>query len=280
MMPPAALLVCVAVSGPQIVGSDLDRAGFAGVPADAAVAFSPAPGVRRVFTEGDLARIAQRFGIALTPASLCFERETKRLEAAPIIAAMRQALGAPDAEIELIAWTTRPLPSGELAFRRDDLRPPASGDVAIWNGWVQYEPTRRAAVSTSVRVRVPRDAVVAAVNVAAGTIITHSHLRLKRVLGFPVRRATTSLENAVGRRSRGDIPAGAEIHAAMLAVEPEIRRGDTIEVEVASGAARLKLTATAATQGSQGEWITVENPAGGGRFRARVAGRGLAVIGR
>jgi flagella basal body P-ring formation protein FlgA len=145
---------------------------------------------------------------------------------------------------------------------------------------VQYEPTRRAAVSTSVRVRVPRDAVVAAVNVAAGTIITHSHLRLKRVLGFPVRRATTSLENAVGRRSRGDIPAGAEIHAAMLAVEPEIRRGDTIEVEVASGAARLKLTATAATQGSQGEWITVENPAGGGRFRARVAGRGLAVIGR
>lgn len=58
----------------------------------------------------------------------------------------------------------------------------------------------------------------------------------------------------------------------------EVERGDVVAVEVASGAAVLKFEAAAESGGKAGELVTVRNPAGGARFRARVVAKGKVLV--
>jgi flagella basal body P-ring formation protein FlgA len=280
MMAALAALSCITVAGPHILGRDLARAGVHGVPSDAIAGFAPAPGARRVFSQADLASLARKHGLTNVGGDVCFEREMKPLGESRIVDSMRQALASPEAGIDLVDWTRRPLPDGELIFRREDLKKPASGDTARWDGWLRFEPTRRIRISTTLRVRAPRDVLVAAAALPSGAVLAAGDVRAERRMDFPDQRPSVTPAGVLGQRLIRPLAAGAEIKKTMLAVEPEIRKGDPIQVEVTAGSARLKLTATAATQGSLGQWITVLNPGGGARFRARVAGRGLAVVGK
>jgi hypothetical protein len=58
----------------------------------------------------------------------------------------------------------------------------------------------------------------------------------------------------------------------------EVERGERIEVEVRSGAARLAFTATAASSGRDGDSVLVRNPDNGRLFSARVLGKGKVLI--
>ena len=58
----------------------------------------------------------------------------------------------------------------------------------------------------------------------------------------------------------------------------EVERGQTVAVEVRSGAALLKLDAAAESGGKTGELVTVRNPGNGARFRARVTAKGKVTV--
>ena len=57
-----------------------------------------------------------------------------------------------------------------------------------------------------------------------------------------------------------------------------VERGDTVQVEVSTGAVLLAFTASAETAGRAGDLITIRNPANGRRLRARVEQKGKVSI--
>jgi hypothetical protein len=83
---------------------------------------------------------------------------------------------------------------------------------------------------------------------------------------------------------RGSIVYGAnrrfEIWARVVVSLPpaEINRGDLVEVEVRSGAARLLLRARSESDGRVGETIPLRNLSSNKVFQARVEGKGRALL--
>ena len=68
------------------------------------------------------------------------------------------------------------------------------------------------------------------------------------------------------------------MRADWLEDPPLVSSGDTVKVEVRSGAAILKLDGRALADGVDGQTIPVLNPATGKRFRARIEGPGHVLI--
>jgi flagella basal body P-ring formation protein FlgA len=82
----------------------------------------------------------------------------------------------------------------------------------------------------------------------------------------------------VGRAATRTIEPGVPIYASMLEVPLAVERGDTVTVEVTSGAAMLVFEALAESPGRAGESILIRNPENGRYFRARVEARGKVSI--
>jgi flagella basal body P-ring formation protein FlgA len=74
------------------------------------------------------------------------------------------------------------------------------------------------------------------------------------------------------------IAKGAGVRAEWLVDAPEIARGDSVNVEVRHGGARLSVQAVAESGGRRGDRIALRNPETKRRFLAQVAGKGQAVI--
>lgn len=280
----AAAAGCLAVAGEQILARDMARGWpeFAAVPEETALGYAPVPGARRIYGRAELARLAARFGMpAAAPGPLCFERPAGRLEGGRVLTAMREALGAPEARIEIVELSRYPAPEGRLAFPRAGLRAPGRGSPAgtpvLWKGWVLYGANRRFPVWARVIVRAPVRRVRAAVALKAGETVRPEQVRLEEAEGFPAARDAGSLAEVVGRRVRRTIPAGAAVPLAALAEPHEVERGDQVRVTVA-GPARLEFTARAESSGAAGEEVVLRNPESRRTFSARVVGKGLAEV--
>ncbi len=62
------------------------------------------------------------------------------------------------------------------------------------------------------------------------------------------------------------------------AARADVARGETVDVEVVSGAAQLRFQARAETAGKQGETVVLTNPANGRRFSGRVREKGKVIV--
>ena len=72
--------------------------------------------------------------------------------------------------------------------------------------------------------------------------------------------------------------AGSELRLEFLTPPNDVNRGDSVQIEVRSGLARVALTARALTGGRSGDTISVRNPESNRTFQARVTGKGRAVV--
>jgi flagella basal body P-ring formation protein FlgA len=61
-------------------------------------------------------------------------------------------------------------------------------------------------------------------------------------------------------------------------VPPDVNRGDMVEVEVRSGAARLAFTGKAESTGHSGDLVVIRNLSSNKVFQARVEGKGKAFL--
>ena len=276
---------CEIVSGEQIVGADLSRTVpvFAAMPRDTVIGYSPAPGARRIFHFQELQRIGAQNSIVVPPDSeACFQWKMQTFTDDAVRAAMRESLNAPDARIEILARSKEPAPEGKLSFLQSGLSAATNTDASTpvtWRGYVLYNSTRRFSVWARVRVSTTMPRVVAREPLTPGKAIGKDQVRLETSEDFPLRNdAARSLEEVIGRVSRRAVRVGLPILRSDLAEAFQVERGDTVEVTAVSGAAQLELEAVAEVSGRQGDVISLRNPRSSKMFRARVEGKGRAIV--
>src|ERR1017187_6036680 len=277
----AAAHECYPVKHGRILGSDLAAASavFAAVPPDLVVGNAPLPGSRRLFEPAELIRIAHANHLEVADlTSLCFERPTALLDPELVKAAMRKSLGSASASIEILTISKYPAPQGELVFPRDSLLQPASGNSAVWNGFVAYDGGRFP-VWARIRLTTFQSRVVSVVGLTPGHIVEASDLRVEEVNEFPKRPSPlTTIEGAVGLVARRALPAFSVLTATMLEAPNDVERGQTVAVEVHSGGAVVKAEAKAESAGHRGETITLPKINRGTLFRAEIEGKGRVLV--
>ena len=276
-----AAAACHAVAGAHITGQDLASAApaFQVLAADADLGHAPMPGARRFFEPGELIRIAREHGFEVTGVQpVCFERPLASLTTDMVLAAMRKSPGMTGAQIGVTAISAFPAPHGELVFPPEGLAQPVSGDVAVWNGYVQYDGGRFT-VWARVRITVHTKRVIATADLRPGHVIDANDVRVEEVDAFPYRSAMPdSLDAVMGHTVRRLLPGGKPVMAGALGDPNDVEIGDSVTVEVHSGAAMLRLEALAESSGRQGDTVSLRNSDGGKTFRAKVKGKDQAVV--
>ena len=278
---PVALAACLAVSAvsDHVRAGDLALASqaFAALDPETVIGLAPAPGVRRVFSAAELRRIAARLGAQPAPETdLCLERKTAPLDPARLLAALQAE--APDVELTLLDFSRTPAPEGELGFPRSGLRR-APGGVYFWNGWIRYAGGRRFSIWVKLAAHTQTPVVVAAVDLESGRAIEAAQVRLEtRDEPFASRFAGT-LGQAIGKAPRRPVRAGTALESRWLEQPPEVARGDTVKVDIWSGAAHLRLDARAESAAAAGQPVQVRNPATQKKFLARVESKGRVTVG-
>jgi flagellar basal body P-ring formation protein FlgA len=277
---------CLNIEGDTILARDMVPAlpAFSVLPPDTKISYAPIPGVRRFFHAAELRRIAQAHHIALSPAGeICFEHRMETLQPEAVAQAMRQALGQPDAHIEIQELSRYPVPHGQVSFNRSAL--PAAPSLAnaatpiVWRGSVQYGGDHRYAIWARAKILVRSVRIVATENLPAGKPVEARQVRVEEYDTPPYNQPPPpSLEKVVGKVPRQPIKVSAVVTALQLDDPKDIERGDLVEVEVRSGGARLALAGRALADGRKGDMILVRNLANAKSFSARVEDKGRVVL--
>ena len=276
---------CLEVPGDRILVRDLAAVvhEFSVLPPDQPLGLAPVPGARRLLTRQELAGLASRNGIQLEAASeICVERKTERLTSERVLTALRRVIGLDGVRLELLDYSKYPAPPGDLEFLRSGLAVPAGTQSIVpvlWRGRLRYAGNRSFPVWARVKISGSGNRVVAAENLPAARPIQASQVRVEPGEYFPYsERALETPDQVVGRLPRRAIRAGSPILASVLATPRQIERGETVSIEVLSGATQLRFQGRAESAGNTGDVISVRNPANGRLFSARVDGEGKAVV--
>ena len=277
----AAATGCHPVESEKITGGDLAAISdiFAAVPATAVVAHAPAPGRTRVMRPEELQRLLGASETTATFPLVCFEWKTEPLSREDVSAAMQKALQNDQAELEILETSHDPVPKGEVSFPIAGLPTAGSSGAVMWRGYVRYGTSRRFDIWARVKVSVPYTRVVAAAPIKAGELIQANQIRSEEGKGMPSAAAYLSrAEEAVGHIARRSFSEGTALTKASIGPSRDIAKGDTVQVEVRNGAARLVLEARAESAGAIGESIAVKNPTSGKIFRARIESSGRVIV--
>jgi len=277
---------CVAVSGDRILIKDLVRARsvFAAADPEAFVGFAPAPGVRRVFTEGQLRRLMRAHGLAEVPVEpVCFERTAAALSPETVAAAIERAWEGRAVRVEVVDYDRRPVPNGRLEFSLNRLQAPAGAtpqSVLLWRGRVVYGRGRSVPFWAKVRLSERRKLVVARNELQPGEPLREGDVAEEEKEVAPTMpKGFTHLDEVIGARPRRRIAAGEPLRLSDLVLPTAVSRGDLIRVEVFSGRARLAFEARAENSAREGEIVRLRSPLNAGvRITAEVVAPGRAVV--
>ncbi|MFN7993817.1 MAG: flagellar basal body P-ring formation chaperone FlgA [Bryobacteraceae bacterium] len=276
---------CLAVEGDRVLAADMSAAWpeFAAVPAETSLCFAPAAGARRVFKAAELGRLAQRYKVAQPSVSeVCFERSMQQLTREDLASAMKQQPGLAGAHIEIEEFSQASVPKGEIVFPLATLPHPAHAEEnspVLWRGFVSHGSGRKTPVWAKARISVACKRIVAVEPLTPGRPVEASQLRLEEWQGFPLRdEMPGSVEQISGRLPKHTIPQGAPVTADLLQDAWEVERGESVHIEVHSGAARLSFVARAETPGRRGDVISIRNLKSGRLFSARVESKGKAIV--
>ncbi len=275
---------CIVVDTDRIYAADLARAhpAFQDVDPGIPIGYAPLPGLKRVFTTAQLQRLLRRHGVDEPGGDrLCVERETVLLSEPKLREAIEDAAG-PDITLDILDFSRKPVPPGELQFDLSGLRIPltASPDTPVlWRGRVAYGQRKSVPVWARVRISKPAQQVVAVRDLSAGETIGSADVEVRIADVFPtVDPPIDEIEAVVGATLRRSVRNGAPLHRAELRLPNDVERGQIIRVEVTSGTAYIRFDGRAETAGRRGDRILVENPASRKRFSAVVAGPSHAIV--
>jgi len=274
---------CVALSSGRILAGDLASSVPALYALDPAtvMGYAPLPGTQRNFRGKELRSLAQRQGIeAGDIPDVCVERQVRLLTSEEVRTALLQALPVPDAQLELIEFSSQPLPAGRLEFPIAALSKPRQPEIpVIWRGRLVYDGGHSASIWARVRITVERSWLVAAEDIPAGSVIQARQVRPESRREFPAAEpALRSVEAVAGKVARRRILAGQQLVPSAIQEPPDVAKAEKIRVRVRDGMAVLFLDAVAESSGKKGDSILVHNPSSGRNFRAVVEDRALAVV--
>jgi flagella basal body P-ring formation protein FlgA len=280
---PAALLAsgpCLSIEGDEVRARDLAVAipELRRIDGEARVGYAPLPGMRRTFSPAALRAFARRFGILVNPESeVCVERQRRPLKREDVERALRSA----GIEAEILEVCPCLVPSGRLDSLRSQIMAPGPSGAdqpTMWRGRWLYADGKSLPVWAKVRLTRREQYLVASEDLPAGRPVEASQLHGEWKTGVDQKRYARDLAEVEGKAPRRRIRQGDLIPLALLAPAPAVKRGDTVEVSVDSGAARLRFQAQAETTGYLGGRVLLRNPQNGRRFQATVSGRRKAAI--
>ncbi len=282
-----ALPAAAAVRLPARVQVDADELTLAdlapGAPAEwAAVRLGPAPrpGQRRTLEAAWVRRRAATVGAELElPAAIVVERPGRRVERAELVEAVLGAVRArvgQDEDVRILSvGLPGPVPRGRLELRPrlpDGALPsPATVPVEVW-----VEGRREDTAWVRVEVFRGRPAVVLRRDVARGEVLTADDLEVRAA---PTGAGgLTSLEEALGKRLRRSLRAGAVISPRDLEVVPVVGRGDLVRVVARVGGVTASTLGKALGSAGVGETVQVENLSSGRTVAGVVRDGGLVEV--
>ncbi len=275
---------CTIVEGDRILGRDLALANpaYAPLPPDLLVGFSPMTGSQRVINVERLASIGRSHSISLDDLSpLCFERPTELLNESMLRTALEHVLG-PGTKLEIADFSRYPIPQGELVFSVKDLPRPGSAsadDFVTWRGHLNAGARSTAVVWAKVRVLKFEQWVEAVEPIKPHQTIEAGQIAVRSAWRFPIAPAPVREVDAVtGKQSSRSLSRGQMILPVILLAPNEVERGDTVSVELSSGAVSLKFTGYAETGGHRNDTVVVWVKDMGKRWRARVQEKGKVQI--
>lgn len=283
LMGPAALLAagpCLLIESDEVRARDLALAvpELSRIDGDVRAGYAPLPGARRTFPPSAIRAFARRFGITVHPESeVCVERKLRPLDRADI----EKALRASGIEAEILEICRCLVPSGELDLLHSRIAIPRfsrTEEPVVWRGRWIYSSGKSLPIWAKIRLTRREPFLVAAEDLPAGKPVEVFQLRWEPKAFVKVRRYPRDPAEVQGKIPRRTIRRGELISSELLAPAPAVKRGDTVEVSVESGAARLRFQARAETTGYLGGRVLLRNPQNGRRFQATVSGRQKAAI--
>ncbi len=279
---------CVAVPSSKILARDISTAIplFQTLDPDIVIGFAPFPGTVRVLSSRDVVLTGRRYGLAFPPGeaapSICVERMVRHLSIAEVKAALLSALDIADARLDVLDFSNRPLPPGQLSFQRAQLNRPPGNDPqmpVIWRGTLIYDDQRSLMVWAKVRISVEREVYLAAQTISKGAVIRADQVAITHIRQFPLLQRSPDPPLAVtGKVARRTLPAGQPIVAQDLDILQDVVRGATVHVHAIDGGASIRFDAIAQTSGQKGEFIVVHNSSSGKNFRALILEPGRVVV--
>ena len=282
-----ATAACIAVPSDKILARDLSAAIplFQALDPEAIIGFSPFPGTERVLSSRELLLTARRYGLAFPagePApSVCVQRIVHSLSIEELRAALLSALDNPEARLEILEFSNKPVPPGRLVFQLATVNKPLGSDPqtpVIWPGKLMYDDQHSLSVWAKVRISVDREVFLSKETIPKGQVILAEQIATTRIPQFPSpHEPPLSVSSLVGKVARRTIPAGQRILLEALQDPMDVVKGETIHVKVVDGAATITLDAVAQSSGNKGETILVHNTSSGKSFRAVIEERGRVV---
>jgi flagella basal body P-ring formation protein FlgA len=268
---------CVSISAAHITARDLARAvpGFTAADPAEVLAWTPVPGVPRIFHVAELTQIIGRLDpSAIVPQQdVCFVRPTSPLLEKDAVEAMHFTLGQ-DSNIEVLEISHFPVPEGDVVFPRESLSASTgTSPVALWRGFVRYDGDKKFPVWARVNIRAVLTRIIASETLLEGKPIQLSQVRVERAEdSLSSRSAPTMIDKVAGYIPRRTIQANSRIWTDSIEPPKEIVKGDHVTVTVHSGLAVLTFAVDALTSGRRGDFISFKNPESGKMFRARIEG--------
>jgi flagella basal body P-ring formation protein FlgA len=275
---------CVTVPADRITAADLVSAipVFQTLDPTTPVGFAPFPGTQRVLSAHELVLFAQQHGLATDgiTTSICVERLVQPISRSELQTALLAAIGIPEANLEIVEFSTQPVPPGHFEFKRSGLGTPVPGDApVIWRGRLMYDGQHSISIWAKVKVTVTARRFVAAEAIPAGTVIRADQIKEIEAAQFPFSEPTpAAIGEITGKVARHSIAAGEKILTRALDHPKDVRPGEMVHVKVLDGPMALSFDAVAEGGGRTGDSIWVHNPTSGKKFRAVIEQQGRVVV--
>ncbi|MGJ5817925.1 flagellar basal body P-ring formation chaperone FlgA [Paludibaculum fermentans] len=275
---------CVIVDGARIEMRHLRSFLQTGVeiPNETVFGASPMPGVRRRVSAGELVRWAKAHG-AENPVAKdgCFEWETRQVTEKEATEAMRASL-EPAVELKVLELSRFNVPMGNVVFPRTGLREPSlilQEQPSIWSGYVQYSQNQRAKIWAKVILSVSSSKVTTVTDLKAGEPIKSEQISQDNIKAFPyLRRRPLTVADFVGRTARRSMRTGTVLSDSDVVVDPDVKKGDVVEVEAPIGGGFLRTQTVAEASGRIGERILLRNAESGKVVQAKLVSANKAVV--
>lgn len=243
---------------------------------------SPQPGVRRTVSAGELVRWAKAHGSENPVAKDgCFEWATRQVTEKEATDAMRESLD-PEAELKVLELSRFNVPHGKVVFPRVGLREPGvvlQSQPSIWFGYVQYSQNQRAKIWAKVILSVSSSKVTTVSDLKAGEPIQLEQISQEKIKTFPyLRQRPLTATDFVGRTARRSLRAGTVLSETDVVVDPDVKKGDVVEVEARFGRSVLKTQAVAEAPARIGERVLLRNADSGKILQAKLVSGNKAVV--
>lgn len=273
---------CVLVDGARIRAADLavQAPAFAALPPDKDLGPAPAGTMVRVFYKVQLAALLPGLMVDL-PDRLCVQRKrdviANEVWQGAVDAAMARMCGAAPWKATVLESPRHRFPSGEIVFNRAGVVA-SRGTVQLWRGALQLSDKSSIPVWVRVEMQSQRRAMMLRRPVAAGgTLSTEDYQEDEVWVAGPCgeERGAVRPEGMIARRG---LAAGTTLAAEDLRRPPAVHRGQAVELEAASGRARLRVPTVAEHDAEVGDKVQLKSSWNGTKLVGRVTGTQKAKV--